>query len=169
MAIITLQGNETSTSGNPPETGSRAPDFRLTRSDMTDVGLFDFSGRILILNVVPSLDTGVCATSARTFNKRAAELPNTVILTVSRDLPFAQKRFCEAEGIDTVITLSELRNRDFGRAYGLEITNGPLAGLLARAVLVLDRSGLIIYSELVPEIAHEPDYESALAAAKAAG
>ncbi len=168
MATIKLKGNPIHTSGNLPAIGGPAPDFLLTRADLADVSLTDFKDQVKVLNVVPSLDTGVCAASARFFNQRAAAMGGTVILTVSRDLPFAQKRFCETEGIEAVITLSELRNRDFGRAYGLEIVDGPMAGLLARAVLVLDRAGKIIYSELVPEIAQEPDYESALAAAEKA-
>ena len=168
MATITFKGNPVQTIGTLPAKGSKAPDFRLTGSDLKDVALADFSGRVKILNIVPSLDTGVCAASARTFNKAAASLGNVVILTISRDLPFAQKRFCEAEGIDKVITLSELRDRDFGKAYGVEMTTGPLAGLLSRAVVVLDAQDIVVYTQQVPEIAQEPDYESALSAAKKA-
>jgi thiol peroxidase len=166
MATITFKGNPVQTIGTLPAKGSKAPDFRLTGSDLKDVALADFSGRVKILNIVPSLDTGVCAASARAFNKAAASLGNVVILTISRDLPFAQKRFCEAEGIDKVITLSELRDRDFGKAYGVEMTTGPLAGLLSRAVVVLDAQDIVVYTQQVPEIAQEPDYESALSAAK---
>lgn len=168
MATITFKGNPIQTIGSLPERGSVAPDFRLTRSDLADVSLSDFAGKVKILNIVPSLDTGVCAASARAFNKAAASLGNVVILTISRDLPFAQKRFCEAEGIDKVITLSELRDREFGKAYGVEMTTGPLAGLLSRAVVVLDRNDRVIYAEQVPEIAQEPDYQSALNAATSA-
>jgi len=168
MATITFKGNPVQTIGTLPAKGSKAPDFRLTGSDLKDVALADFSGRVKILNIVPSLDTGVCAASARAFNKAAASLGNVVILTISRDLPFAQKRFCEAEGIDKVITLSELRDREFGKAYGVEMTTGPLAGLLSRAVVVLDAQNIVVYTQQVPEIAQEPDYESALSAAKKA-
>ncbi len=127
-----------------------------------------FAGKVKILNIVPSLDTGVCAASARAFNKAAASLGNVAILTISRDLPFAQKRFCEAEGIDKVITLSELRDREFGKAYGAEMVSGPLAGLLSRAVVVLDAFDKVVYTEQVPEIAQEPNYQAALDAAKTA-
>lgn len=168
MATITLKGNPVHTSGTLPAMGSRLPDFRLTRSDLSDASLADFKGKALILNIVPSLDTGTCAASARAFNKRIKELGGALVLTVSRDLPFAQKRFCEAEGIDTVITLSELRDRSFGEAYGATMLDGPLAGLLSRAVVVADPSGRVVYAEQVPEIASEPDYAAALAAAKAA-
>jgi thiol peroxidase len=133
---------------------------------VSDVSLKDFAGKKKILNIVPSLDTGVCAASARKFNEAAVALSDTVILTISNDLPFAQDRFCAAEGIDTVITLSQLRNRDFGRLYGCEITDGPLAGLLARAIVVLDENNRVIYKELVSEITHEPDYDGALQVVK---
>ncbi|MCE1206286.1 MAG: thiol peroxidase [Spirochaetia bacterium] len=168
MATITFKGNPVQTIGTLPAKGSKAPEFRLTGSDLKDVSLADFAGHVKILNIVPSLDTGVCAASARAFNKAAAALGKVVILTISRDLPFAQKRFCEAEGIDKVVTLSELRDREFGKTYGVEMTTGPLAGLLSRAVVVLDAQNTVIYTQQVPEIAQEPDYESALAAAKAA-
>ncbi len=168
MATITFKGNPVQTIGTLPAKGSKAPEFRLTGSDLKDVSLADFAGHVKILNIVPSLDTGVCAASARAFNKAAAALGKAVILTISRDLPFAQKRFCEAEGIDKVVTLSELRDREFGKTYGVEMTTGPLAGLLSRAVVVLDAQNNVVYTQQVPEIAQEPDYESALAAAKAA-
>lgn len=168
MATITFKGNPVQTIGTLPAQGSKAPDFRLTESDLKDVGLADFAGHVKILNIVPSLDTGVCAASARAFNKAAAALGKVVILTISRDLPFAQRRFCEAEGIDKVLTLSELRDREFGKTYGVEMTTGPLAGLLSRAVVVLDAQNTVVYTQQVPEIAQEPDYESTLAAAKAA-
>ncbi|HBE46182.1 lipid hydroperoxide peroxidase [uncultured spirochete] len=168
MATITFKGNPVQTSGTLPAKGTKAPDFRLTGSDLKDVGLADFAGLVKILNIVPSLDTGVCAASARAFNKAAASLGNVVILTISRDLPFAQKRFCEAEGIDKVVTLSELRDREFGKTYGVEMITGPLAGLLSRAVVVLNKDNTVVYTQQVPEIAQEPDYESALLAAKKA-
>lgn len=168
MATITLKGNPVHTSGELPGIGARLPDFRLTRSDLSDASLADFKGKALILNIVPSLDTGTCAASARAFNKRIKELGGALVLTVSRDLPFAQRRFCEAEGIDTVIPLSELRDRAFGEAYGAAMVDGPLAGLLSRAVIVADPAGRVVYVEQVPEIASEPDYAAALAAAEVA-
>jgi thiol peroxidase len=164
MAEVTLRGKPVHTVGELPPVGSKAPDFLLTKGDLTDVTLKDFSGKKKILNIVPSLDTAVCAQSARRFNESAVKVPDTVILTISRDLPFAQKRFCEAEKISGVITLSELRNREFGKRYGVEMIDGPLAGLLARSVVVLDKEDRVIYTELVPEIAQEPDYEKALQA-----
>ncbi len=164
MAQITLKGNPINTSGDLPAVGSKAPDFSLTKADLSDVSLQDFAGKKTILNIVPSLDTGVCQASMRAFNEKAAAVGDNVIVTVSRDLPFAQKRFCETEGIDKVIAAAEMRNRDFGSAYGIEITDGPLAGVLGRAVVVIDEEGTVTYSELVPEIAQEPDYDAALAA-----
>lgn len=168
MAKITFKGNPITTRGELPKVGSAAPDFKLTGGDLADVSLADFAGKTRVLNIVPSLDTGVCATSARKFNAEAANLKDTVVLTVSRDLPFAQKRFCEAEKIENVIPLSELRDRSFGEAYGVEMTEGPLRGLLSRAVVVIDPSGKVVHAEQVPEIAQEPDYEAALAAARGA-
>ena len=166
MATIALKGNPIHTVGELPQSGSRAPDFTLTRGDLADVSLRDFAGKRKLLNIVPSLDTGVCAASARRFNKEASALPNVVLLTVSCDLPFAQKRFCDAEGIENLITLSELRSRSFGEAYGVRIADGPLAGLMSRAVVVLDHDDTVLYTEQVPEITQEPDYERALAALK---
>lgn len=168
MATITLKGNPIHSSGELPRLGSAAPDFKLTKADLSDVGLADFKAKVRVLNIVPSLDTGVCAASARAFNKKIKEIGGAVVLTISRDLPFAQKRFCEAEGIDAVVTLSELRGRSFGKDYGVELVDGPLAGLLARAVVVIDPAGKVAYTEQVPEIAQEPDYDKALNAAKAA-
>lgn len=164
MAEIMLKGNPIHTSGDLPETDSQAPDFTLTKTDLSDVRLSHLKGKRVILNVFPSIDTAVCATSVRRFNDEAGRLKNTEVLCVSLDLPFAHNRFCGAEGIDNVSTVSELRNRDFGNDYGLRIIDGPLAGLLSRAVIVIDEGGKIIYSEQVPEIAQEPDYESAIEA-----
>lgn len=166
MAEVTLKGTPIHTNGDLPATGSSAPDFTLTKGDLSDVSLADFAGMKKILNIVPSLDTGVCAASARAFNEKAGALGDTVVLTVSADLPFAQARFCEANGIDRVVTLSQLRNRDFGRDYGVELTDGPMAGLLARAVVVLDEQNTVRYTELVPEIAQEPNYQGALDAVR---
>ncbi len=168
MASITFKGNKVTTVGNLPALGGKAPDFSLTMGNLADVGLAEFADKVKILNIVPSLDTGTCAASARAFNKAADGMDGVVVLTISRDLPFAQKRFCEAEGIKAVVPLSELRNRDFGRNYGVEMKDGPLAGLLSRAVVVLDKDNRVTYTQQVPEIAQEPDYAAALAAAKKA-
>jgi thioredoxin-dependent peroxiredoxin len=167
VATITLKGVPVHTSGDLPKPGSSAPDFTLTRSDLDDVSLDTYAGKTIIMNIVPSLDTRVCAASTRRFNLEAARTPNIVILAISNDLPFAQKRFCDAEGIDAVETLSQMRNRNFGTAYGIEIMDGPFAGLLARAVVVIGPEGTVEYTELVPEIGREPDYDSALEAAGA--
>lgn len=156
------------TVGALPAVGSKTPDFVLTRNDLTDVTLAYFNGKRKILNIVPSLDTGICATSAKRFEKRIADYPNTVVLTVSNDLPFSQKRFCASEGIEQVITLSQMRNRNFGRDYGVEMTTGPMAGLTARAIVVLDSDNTVLYTEQVQEISHEPDYEKAFSAIDAA-
>src|SRR3954468_20675053 len=161
MATITLGGNTIHTSGELPKKGQKAPDFLLRGADLGGVSLKDFAGKKKILNIVPSLDTGICAASARRFNQEAAKLDNVVILTISDDLPFAQKRFCEAEGIAAVIPLSEMRSRDFGRAYGVRITEGKMAGILSRAIVVLDQEDRVVYTEQVPEIVQEPDYEKA--------
>jgi thiol peroxidase len=166
MATITLRGNTIHTEGELPKVGTKAPDFKLTGSDLKDVTLESFAGKKKILNIVPSLDTPVCATSTRHFNQDAGQLPNTVVLVVTNDLPFAQKRFCTTEGLANVVALSELRTRDFGTAYGVRITDGPMAGVLSRAVVVLDEHNQVVYTEQVPEIAQEPDYAKALAAAK---
>ncbi|HAP43822.1 MAG: lipid hydroperoxide peroxidase [Spirochaetes bacterium GWD1_61_31] len=168
MATITLKGKPIHSCGELPRVGDKLPAFKLTKGDLSDVDPADFPGKVLILNIVPSLDTGVCAASARAFNTRIKQLGGALVLTISRDLPFAQKRFCEAEGIDAVIPLSQLRDAKFGRDYGIELVDGPLTSLLGRAVIVADASGRIVYTQLVPEIGQEPDYESALAAAKAA-
>jgi len=164
MATITLKGNPTSTSGNLPEVGSLAPDFKLVGEDLQDVSLGNFKGKKKILNIVPSLDTSVCATSARKFNERAKEIPNCAILIISADLPFASERFRSNEGLSEIVTLSMMRSRTFARDYGVLITSGPLAGICARAVVVLDENDKVVHTELVSEIAREPNYELALAA-----
>ena len=166
MARITLKGNPINTSGNLPSVGSKAPDFRLTKNDLSDVSLKDFSGKKVVLNIFPSIDTGVCAASVRKFNEAAAKLSNAVVLCVSADLPFAQKRFCGAEGISNVVMGSELHEKKFGETYGVRITDGGLAGLLARSVVVIDEKGNVKYTEQVPEIGQEPNYDAALKAAQ---
>jgi thioredoxin-dependent peroxiredoxin len=167
MANITLKGNPIHTSGDLPVVGARAPDFRLVAGDLTDVSLGAYRGKRKILNIVPSLDTPVCAISTRKFNERAGALPNTVVLVISGDLPFAQKRFCTTEGLENVVPLSMMRSKDFAKDYGVLIQDGPLAGLSARAVVVLDADDKVAYRQLVPEIAQEPDYDAALRAAGA--
>lgn len=162
MATITFKGDKVNTSGELPQKGASAPDFTLVKSDLSEVSLSDFKGKNVILNIFPSLDTGVCAASVRRFNKEATALDNTVVLGISADLPFAAGRFCSAEGIENVISLSNFRAQDFGKNYGLLMTDGPLKGLLARAVVVIDKDGKVIHNELVPEIAQEPDYNSAI-------
>jgi len=162
MADITLKGNPIHTSGNLPAVGSKAPDFQLVGDDLSTKGLSDFSGK-KILNIFPSVDTPVCATSVRKFNEQAAGKGGVSVLCISADLPFAQKRFCAAEGIEGVVNLSSFRDAGFGKEYGVTMTDGPLAGLLARAVVVVDENGTVTHSEMVPEIAQEPDYASALA------
>ncbi len=164
MAEITLEGKPIHTIGELPAVGSTAPDFRLTASDMADRSLSNWSGKKKILNIVVSLDTGICADSAKKFNKEVGKLQNTVVLTISRDLPFAQERFCNAQGVKNVETLSSLRDLSFGKDYGVEIIDGPFAGLLARSIVVLDENNKVLYTEQVPEIAQEPDYDKALGA-----
>lgn len=164
MAAITLQGNPFSTNGELPKPGSDAPGFRLVGGDLKDVTLHDFAGKKKVLNIFPSVDTPTCAMSVRTFNAKAAGLSDTVVLCISADLPFAQKRFCGAEGISNVVNLSLMRGRGFATEYGLNIENGPLAGLTARAVVVLDANNKVLHSELVSEIADEPNYDAALKA-----
>lgn len=166
MATITLQDNEIHTNGELPAIGSQAPDFHLVDGGLADKHLADYAGKKKLLNIVPSLDTGVCAASSIMFNKSAAEHDNVVILIVSADLPFAQERFCKAEGVDKVVPLSMMRSRNFAKDYGVLIVDGPLAGITARAVVVIDENDKITYTELVPEIAQEPDYGKALAALK---
>ncbi len=164
MASVTHKGSPMKTSGDLPKVGSRAPDFLLTTGDLKDVTLRDFAGKKKVLNIVHSLDTGTCAASARRFNQEASRLGNTVVLTVSNDLPFAQKRFCEAEGIKNVVPLSQMRNRDFGRDYGVAVVEGLLTGLLTRAIVILDEHDKVVYTELVADTSREPNYEAALKA-----
>ncbi len=164
MAKITLQGNPFETLGTLPNTNQKAPDFALTAGDLSVKSLTDFSGSRLILNIFPSVDTGTCATSVREFNKKAAALDNTKVLCISRDLPFAQSRFCGAEGIENVLMLSDFNEGQFGKDYGLEINDGPLKGLHSRCIVVIDENGTVTYTEQVPEIADEPNYEAALQA-----
>jgi len=166
MAKITFKGNPISTVGTLPAVGSKAPDFKLTKTDLADVSLKDFAGKKIILNIFPSIDTGVCATSVRKFNVEAAGLPNTVVVGVSKDLPFAHKRFCGAENITGVVTTSDLREGSFGKAYGVTMAEGPLAGLFSRSIVVIDEKGAVKYVEQVPEITQEPDYAKAIAAVK---
>lgn len=163
MASVTFKGNPIHTVGELPPVGSKAPDFTLTGPDLSDVTLADFAGRKLVLNIFHSLDTGTCALSVRAFNEKAAGLEDTTVLCVSKDLPFAQKRFCGAEGIDNVDVASDFRS-DFGGSYGVTYTDGPIRGLLARAVVVVDAEGTVVYTEQVQETTQEPDYDSALAA-----
>jgi len=162
MAQITLNGNIIETVGALPEIGSSAPDFTLVAPDLSEVSLKDLRGKRLILNIFPSIDTPVCSMSVRRFNQEAANLENTVVLAISADLPFAHKRFCGAEGIENVVSLSVFRDRDFGRDYGVLITTGPTAGLLSRAIVIIDESGTVIYTEQVPEIRQDPDFDAAL-------
>lgn len=159
MAKITFKGNAVNTNGQLPAVGSKAPDFKLTGASLNELSLADYKGKRVVLNIFPSLDTGVCATSVRRFNKWVAEKENTVVICVSKDLPFAQSRFCGAEGLSNVITASDFRYHNFAKDYGVLITDGPLAGLMARAVVAIDENGKVAYTELVPEIAQEPVYE----------
>ncbi len=164
MATITLGGNTVHTSGNLPEIGSQLPDFTLTTVDLASQSLQDFSGQNLVLNIFPSVDTGVCAQSIREFNKAASNLDNTTVLCISRDLPFAMARFCGAEGLDDVVSLSDFKDGNFGETYGVEMIDTAFAGLLSRCVIVADQSGKILYTEQVPEIGQEPNYKAALSA-----
>jgi thiol peroxidase len=166
MSTVTLGGNPVNVAGNFLKPGDRAPEFSLTGKDLKDVGLKDYAGKRKVLNIVPSLDTPTCQISTRKFNEKAGSLANTVVLVVSGDLPFAMKRFCEAEGLNNVVTLSTMRGRDFHSKFGVDITDGPLKGLTARAVVVLDENDKVKYSQLVPEIKNEPDYDAALATLK---
>jgi thiol peroxidase len=164
MASITLGGNPVHTSGELPKVGTKLADFKLVKNDLSIATLSDFAGTNLVLNIFPSIDTGTCATSVRKFNENASKLENTKVLCISRDLPFAQKRFCGAEGIENVVNLSDFKDGSFGKTNGLEIADGVLAGLHSRCIIVVDASGSVLYTEQVPEIANEPNYEAALAA-----
>jgi thiol peroxidase len=164
MAKITLRGNPVNISGSLPVRGSKAPSFTLVKSDLSHLSLNELKGKKIVLNIFPSLDTPVCASSVRRFNQLAAGMDNTVVLAISRDLPFAQGRFCSTEGINNVITLSGFRDSDFGKAYGVDIIDGPMAGLYARSIVVINGDGDVVYTELVPEITQEPDYDAAVAA-----
>jgi thiol peroxidase len=166
MAQITLKGDPIETTGSLPRVGTQAPSFVLTKTDLSDVGIKDFPGKTLVLNVFPSIDTSVCAASVKRFNTEAANLDNVVVLCISADLPFAHARFCEAEGLKNVIPLSAFRYPNFGQDYGITITTGPLQGLLSRVIIIIDTSGRITYTEQVPEIAQEPDYDKALQSLK---
>ena len=163
MAAITLGGNPIHTSGELPKVGTKLADFKLVKNDLSIASVGDFAGSKLVLNIFPSIDTGTCATSVRKFNTSASQLENTKVLCISRDLPFAQKRFCGAEGLENVVNLSDFQEGSFGKSNGLEIVDGPLAGLHSRAIIVLDENGIVSYTEQVPEIANEPNYEAALA------
>ena len=161
---VHFQGNPVSVQGTIPQAGAKAQPFTLVAKDLSDVALSQYAGKRKVLNIFPSIDTGVCAASVRKFNQLAAELDNTVVLCISADLPFAQARFCGAEGLENVVTLSTLRGDQFKLTYGVAITDGPLAGLTSRAVVVLDEQDNVLYSELVAEITEEPNYDAALAA-----
>ena len=164
MATITLQGNEIHTNGDLPSVGSKAPDFHLVDGELNDVHLANYSGKKKLLNIVPSLDTPVCATSTKKFNDHAAVRDDVIMLVIAADLPFAMTRFCSGESVDKVIPLSMMRSRNFAKDYGVLIVDGPLAGITARAIVVIDDNDRVVYSEMVPEIAQEPDYDKALAA-----
>jgi len=159
MAKITFKGDAINTCGTLPEVGTMAKDFCLTGTNLVDVSLKNFEGKRLVMNIFPSIDTGVCSTSVRRFNKEVEKMKNTAVLCISVDLPFAHKRFCGAEGLDHVVSLSEMRTRGFGEDYGVRMVDGPLAGLFSRAVVVLDEAGKVIYTEQVPEIGQEPQYQ----------
>lgn len=166
MAAVTLGGNPITVTGNFPKKGDTAPDFNLTGKDLKEVALKDYAGKRKVLNIVPSLDTPVCQASTRKFNAEASKLGNTVVLVIAADLPFAMGRFCGAEGLNDVVTLSTFRNRDFHTKFGVDIADGPLRGLTARGVVVLDENNKVMHAELVPEIKQEPDYDAVLAAMK---
>ncbi|MGN0004078.1 MAG: thiol peroxidase [Sphingobacterium composti] len=162
MSQVTFKGSPVNTNGSLPNIGEQAPDFSLTSGDLSQKSLKDFEGKRVILNIFPSVDTGTCAASVRAFNEIASTLPNSVVLCISKDLPFAQSRFCAGEGLENVITLSEYKNSSFSDAYGVRFSDGPLEGLLSRAVVVVDETGKVIYHEQVAETADEPNYEAAL-------
>ena len=166
MAKLTLKGSPINTNGELPKKGAAAPDFKLTAGDLSDVSLAAYAGKRNVLDISPSLDTSVCATAARKFNETAGKLADTVVLLITADLPFASKRFCAAEGLQNVVPLSVMRDKKFAQDYGVLLADGPMAGLCARAVVVLDAANKVIHSELVPEIVQEPNYDAALAALK---
>lgn len=159
MATVTFKGSEVKTNGSLPAVGSQAPDFKLVGAGLNEISLADFKGKRVVLNIFPSIDTGVCAASVRNFNKLAAADDNVVVVCVSKDLPFAASRFCGAEGLDKVITASDFRYNNFATDYGVLMTDGPLAGLMARSVVAIDENGKVVYNQLVPEIVEEPSYE----------
>lgn len=164
MAEVSFKGNAVHSSGNLPKVGETAPNFTLTAGDLSQKSLQDYNGKKVILNIFPSIDTGTCAMSVRQFNEKASGLDNTVVLCISKDLPFAQSRFCAAEGLDNVVTLSDFKNEEFDQAYGVKFVDGPLEGLLSRSVVVIGEDGKVIYTEQVPETTEEPNYDAALAA-----
>jgi len=164
MASITLKGNPVKTAGELPKSGTSAPAFSAVKTDLSVCSSAELAGKKVVLNIFPSIDTGVCAASTRRFNEEAGKLENTIVLCVSVDLPFALGRFCGAEGLENVVPVSVFRNPEFGTGYGVTITDGPLAGLLSRAVVVIDEAGKVVYAEQVPEITQEPDYAAAIAA-----
>lgn len=166
MAKITLKGNPIETCGELPAVGATIPGFTLTKTDLSDVSAGEFSGKTVVFNIFPSLDTPVCAESVRKFNSLLSAADNTVVLCVSADLPFAHNRFCEAEGLKDVIPLSTFRSGQFGKDFGVEITTGPLTGLLSRAVVIVNEDGVVQYTEQVPEIVQDPDFDGAMAALK---
>ncbi|WP_313373375.1 thiol peroxidase [Chishuiella sp.] len=166
MSEITFKGNPIHTGGVLPIVGEKAPSFALTASDLSQKTLADYQGKYVVLNIFPSVDTGVCAQSVREFNKEVSSVENTVVLCISKDLPFALSRFCAAEGLENVITLSDFKTEEFANAYGVKMVDGPLEGLLSRAVVIINPNGEVVYTEQVPEIGQEPDYKNALAAIK---
>jgi thiol peroxidase len=166
MATVTLKGSPVSVAGNLPKPGAAAPDFLLATKDLGDVSLAQWAGKKKVLNIVPSLDTPTCQKSTRVFNEKASSMNNSVVLVIAADLPFAMARFCGAEGLNNVVTLSTFRGKDFHQKYGVDISDGPLKGLTARAVVVLDENNKVVHSELVPEIGNEPNYDAALNALK---
>ena len=163
MSQITFKGSPVNTNGSLPSVGSQAPDFTLTGSDLSQKSIKDFKGKRIVLNIFPSIDTGTCAASVRQFNQSASTLDNTVVLCISKDLPFAHSRFCSAEGLENVVTLSDFKNNSFSDDYGVRFIDGPLEGLLSRAVVIVDENGQVIYNEQVAETANEPNYQAALA------
>ena len=162
MSQVKIKGNPINTVGELPKVGDQAPDFHLVKSDLSEGKLSDYKGKYVILNIFPSMDTGVCAASVRKFNQEVTKKDNTVVLAISADLPFAAGRFCSAEGIENVIPMSTYRNAEFGKQYGIELQDGPLQGLMGRSVIVVNPEGKIIYEELVPEITQEPNYDSVI-------